>query len=59
MAAAVGFAYGIDLPTIIRGLEAVERMPGRLERLECGQPFGVFVDYAHTPDACARALDLA
>jgi UDP-N-acetylmuramoyl-L-alanyl-D-glutamate--2,6-diaminopimelate ligase len=56
VAAAVGFAYGIDLPTIVRGLEAVERMPGRLERLECGQPFGVFVDYAHTPDALTRVL---
>ena len=30
-------------------------MPGRLERIECGQPFGVFVDFAHTPDALADA----
>jgi len=30
--------------------------PGRLERLECGQPFGVFVDYAHTPHALETAL---
>jgi UDP-N-acetylmuramoyl-L-alanyl-D-glutamate--2,6-diaminopimelate ligase len=27
-----------------------------MERIECGQPFGVFVDYAHTPDALATAL---
>jgi UDP-N-acetylmuramoyl-L-alanyl-D-glutamate--2,6-diaminopimelate ligase len=56
MAAAVGLAYGIELPTVVRGLEAVEHVPGRLERIECGQPFGVFVDYAHTPDALTGAL---
>ncbi len=55
-AAAVGLAYGMDLTTIVRGLEAVEYIPGRLHRVECGQPFGVFVDYAHTPDALAGSL---
>jgi len=55
-AAAVGLIYGIDLPTVVRGLESVERIPGRLERIECGQPFGVFVDDAHTPDALAVGL---
>jgi UDP-N-acetylmuramoyl-L-alanyl-D-glutamate--2,6-diaminopimelate ligase len=57
MAAAVGLAYGIDLPTIVRGLESVTRIPGRLDRIECGQPFGVFVDYAHTPDALTVVLE--
>jgi UDP-N-acetylmuramoyl-L-alanyl-D-glutamate--2,6-diaminopimelate ligase len=57
VAAGVGMVYGIDLPTIVRGLESVQFVPGRLERLECGQPFGVFVDYAHTPDALATCLD--
>ncbi len=56
IAAAVGLAYGIDLITVVRGLEAVEHVPGRLQRIECGQPFGVFVDYAHTPDALASTL---
>jgi UDP-N-acetylmuramoyl-L-alanyl-D-glutamate--2,6-diaminopimelate ligase len=56
-AAAVGVAYGIDLPTIVRGLEAIDRLPGRLERLECGQPFGVFVDFAHTADALTGSLE--
>lgn len=55
-AAAVGLAQGIDLLTVVRGLESVKRVPGRLERLECGQPFGVFVDYAHTPDALETVL---
>jgi len=55
-AAAVGLAYGIDLPAVIRGLEAIDYVPGRLERIECGQPFSVFVDFAHTPDALSRCL---
>ena len=44
----MGLAYGLDLATVVRGLEAVDRVAGRLERLECGQTYGVFVDYAHT-----------
>ncbi len=56
VAAALGLAYGIELPQVVRGLEAVDSVPGRLERLDCGQPFGVFVDYAHTPDALTSVL---
>jgi UDP-N-acetylmuramoyl-L-alanyl-D-glutamate--2,6-diaminopimelate ligase len=56
VAAAVGLAYGIDLATVVRGLEAVGHVPGRLERIECGQPFDVFVDYAHTEDALRRCV---
>jgi UDP-N-acetylmuramoyl-L-alanyl-D-glutamate--2,6-diaminopimelate ligase len=56
VATAVGLAYGINLTTVVRGLEAVGHVPGRLERIECGQPFGVFVDFAHTPDALENTL---
>jgi len=55
-AAAVGLAYGIELTDVARGLEFVGHVPGRLERIECGQPFSVFVDYAHTPDALRTVL---
>jgi UDP-N-acetylmuramoyl-L-alanyl-D-glutamate--2,6-diaminopimelate ligase len=55
-AVAVGLALGVDLPTAVRGLESARSIPGRLERLECGQPFGVFVDAARTPDALAATL---
>ncbi len=55
-AAAVGLTLGIDLGTIARGLEAVEYVPGRMERVECGQNFGVFVDSARTPEQLARSL---
>ncbi len=55
-AAAVGLTYGLDLAMVVRGLEAVDYVPGRLQRIECGQPFSVFIDYAHTPDALAGSL---
>ena len=55
-AAAVGLVYGIDLPAIVRGLESVEVVPQRLERIECGQNFGVFVDSACNPDSLANSL---
>jgi UDP-N-acetylmuramoyl-L-alanyl-D-glutamate--2,6-diaminopimelate ligase len=57
VAAAVGLVSGIELADIARGLESVEKVPGRMERIECGQSFGVFVDYARTPDAMAAVLD--
>lgn len=55
-ATAVGLAMGFDLLTIVRGLEKVDRLPGRMERIECGQPFGVFVDAAATPETLSQAI---
>jgi UDP-N-acetylmuramoyl-L-alanyl-D-glutamate--2,6-diaminopimelate ligase len=55
-AAAVAAAAGVDLPTIVRGLGEFKGVPGRLERIEAGQPFDVYVDYAHTDDALRRCL---
>ncbi len=55
-AAAVGLTLGIDLTTIVRGLEKVDYVPGRMERIECGQPFGVFVDAARSPESLAHTL---
>lgn len=49
-ALAVGAMYGIDLPTAKPLLEAVTEIPGRLQWLQ-HEPFGVVVDYAHTPDS--------
>jgi UDP-N-acetylmuramoyl-L-alanyl-D-glutamate--2,6-diaminopimelate ligase len=58
-AAAAGFALGIDDEAVRNGIEAVRGVPGRFERIDVGQPFLVFVDYSHTPEALARALDNA
>ena len=50
-------ALGVAPELAARGLGRLAGVPGRLERVEAGQPFGVIVDYAHTPDALARALE--
>ncbi len=55
-ATAVGLVMGLDLPTIVRGLEAVRRIPSRLDFISCGQDFGVYVDCADTPDRLAACL---
>ncbi|MBI4434500.1 UDP-N-acetylmuramyl-tripeptide synthetase [Candidatus Uhrbacteria bacterium] len=44
-------ALGIDHAAAMRALATVRGLPGRLEQIECGQPFDVIVDYAFTPDA--------
>jgi UDP-N-acetylmuramoyl-L-alanyl-D-glutamate--2,6-diaminopimelate ligase len=56
MAAAFGISQGIDLRKVVRGIERVESIPGRMERIECGQPFGVFLDSAQTPESLAANL---
>jgi len=58
-AAALGLVYRIDLTTIARGLEAVEELPGRMERIACGQEFAVLVDAARSADALRAALRAA
>jgi UDP-N-acetylmuramoyl-L-alanyl-D-glutamate--2,6-diaminopimelate ligase len=56
--AAVGAALslGIDKEIVRQGIEAAARVPGRMEPVDAGQPFSVFVDYAHTPDALEKLL---
>jgi len=56
LAAATALALGVDLATVVRGLEAVESIPGRMQRIECGQSFGVFLDVADSPDRLAVCL---
>ncbi len=55
-AAAVGLVLGLDPGAIVKGLEAVTSVPGCLQRLECGQPYGVYIDQAKTPHALSTAL---
>jgi UDP-N-acetylmuramoyl-L-alanyl-D-glutamate--2,6-diaminopimelate ligase len=55
-AAAATHALGIDGATIVRGLESLRLVPGRLEPVDAGQPFRVLVDYAHTDDALEKVL---
>jgi UDP-N-acetylmuramoyl-L-alanyl-D-glutamate--2,6-diaminopimelate ligase len=55
---ALGEAIGLDPAAVRLGLASVERVPGRMERIEAGQPFGVIVDYAHSPASLTTVLDL-
>ena len=58
-AAAAADALGIDSQAIAAGLEAVDGLSGRMERIDRGQPFLVVVDFAHTPNALERAIGAA
>jgi UDP-N-acetylmuramoyl-L-alanyl-D-glutamate--2,6-diaminopimelate ligase len=55
---AVAVALDINAGAIMQGIAQLQRVPGRLERVESGQDFAVFVDYAHTPDALEKVLQL-
>jgi UDP-N-acetylmuramoyl-L-alanyl-D-glutamate--2,6-diaminopimelate ligase len=55
LAVALLDAVGVPVETALAGLAATV-VPGRMEPVECGQPFVAVVDYAHTPDAVATAL---
>jgi UDP-N-acetylmuramoyl-L-alanyl-D-glutamate--2,6-diaminopimelate ligase len=58
-AAATALTYGVELPDIARGLEAVDRLPGRMERVMRGQDFAVLVDAADSPDSLRECLRTA
>jgi UDP-N-acetylmuramoyl-L-alanyl-D-glutamate--2,6-diaminopimelate ligase len=47
---------GIDLDLAARALGNVPGVPGRMETVDLGQPFGVVVDYAHTADSLGKVL---
>jgi UDP-N-acetylmuramoyl-L-alanyl-D-glutamate--2,6-diaminopimelate ligase len=58
-AAAAAQARDCSSKAIIDGIAALTRVPGRFERVDCGQPFSVVVDYAHTDDALRNLTALA
>jgi UDP-N-acetylmuramoyl-L-alanyl-D-glutamate--2,6-diaminopimelate ligase len=47
---------GIDRAAILAGVENMKQVPGRLEKIDHGQPYLVFIDYAHTEDALRQVL---
>lgn len=47
--------FGIPNGTIRGGLEKIPKIRGRMEKIEEGQDFGVYVDYAHTADSLEQA----
>jgi len=55
-ASAAAFALGIKSSAIRRGIESLEQLTGRMQRVDRGQAFMVVVDFAHTPNALDQAI---
>lgn len=55
-AVAVSVGLGVAPEAVREGIRGLRRVPGRFDRIERGQRFGVIVDYAHTDDALGNAL---
>ena len=55
LAAAVATTAGVELAPFLHGLEQAA-VPGRMERIDEGQPFVAVVDYAHKPAAIGAVL---
>jgi UDP-N-acetylmuramoyl-L-alanyl-D-glutamate--2,6-diaminopimelate ligase len=49
-------AAGVPVDAAVTGVGSVTGVPGRMERIDRGQPFTAIVDYAHTPEAVATLL---
>jgi UDP-N-acetylmuramoyl-L-alanyl-D-glutamate--2,6-diaminopimelate ligase len=58
-AAGACYARGCSAESIAAGVDKLARVPGRFEGVDCGQPFTVVVDYAHTDDALRNLTALA
>lgn len=53
---AVCAANGVAQETILRGLASLPGVPGRMERIDEGQNFFAFVDFAYTDESLQRAF---
>jgi UDP-N-acetylmuramoyl-L-alanyl-D-glutamate--2,6-diaminopimelate ligase len=58
LGATVG-ALGVDFVAAVNAIPSFTGIPGRMERIEMGQPFIAIVDFAHTPNALKVALETA
>ncbi len=57
-ATATAWGLGRDPAVVLARLKQFKGVPGRMERIDEGQPFNVLVDYAHTDDALRNALGM-
>jgi UDP-N-acetylmuramoyl-L-alanyl-D-glutamate--2,6-diaminopimelate ligase len=55
-AAALARQLRVPNDAIVGGLQQLSGVPGRMESIKAGQPFNVFVDFAHTPDGLQQAM---
>jgi len=59
LAVALVSTAGLDEVKISSTIAKLTSVPGRLEQIKVGQKFTALVDYAHTPDAVDRVLEIA
>ncbi|MEN9881496.1 MAG: hypothetical protein RLZZ308_679 [Candidatus Parcubacteria bacterium] len=50
-------ALAIPLQEAKKGIEGLSLIRGRVEKIQCGQPFTVVVDYAHTDDSLRKLYE--
>ncbi len=55
-AIAAACSSGASLDAAVAGIAGLERVHGRMERVDAGQPFMVVIDYAHTADSLEKVL---
>jgi UDP-N-acetylmuramoyl-L-alanyl-D-glutamate--2,6-diaminopimelate ligase len=55
-ALAIAHVEGVAWPVAVEALRDTAGVPGRMERIDAGQPFAVVVDYAHTADSLGKVL---
>jgi UDP-N-acetylmuramoyl-L-alanyl-D-glutamate--2,6-diaminopimelate ligase len=53
------YGLGVDPQVAARGMSTLTGIPGRMERIDLGQPFTAIVDFAHTPNALKVTLEAA
>ncbi|CUS98537.1 UDP-N-acetylmuramoyl-L-alanyl-D-glutamate--2,6-diaminopimelate ligase [Candidatus Chrysopegis kryptomonas] len=56
-AVAVGYVLGVEYEDIKNGIEKVENVKGRFEKIISPDDYTVIIDYAHTPDALEKCID--
>ena len=55
-ALAIAHVEGVPWETSVAALARSRGVPGRMERVDAGQPFTIIVDYAHTADSLGKVL---
>ena len=56
VAVGMAIARGLSADDIVRGVHALDGVPGRVQRVDNSRGVLAVVDYAHTPDAVERAI---
>jgi UDP-N-acetylmuramoyl-L-alanyl-D-glutamate--2,6-diaminopimelate ligase len=59
LAAMAATVYGLQVSpeAAVRGIATMPGVPGRMEKIDLGQPFSAIVDFAHTPNALRVAIE--